>query len=56
MYKILIMNNNVESKVFATWEAVQFAAFAYRDICRANNFKVSICIFDITQNEIRCTV
>lgn len=47
---------NVESKTFNSWEAVQYAAFSYRDICRANDFDISICIFDVTKNEIRCTV
>ena len=48
--------NSVDSRTFETWEAVQYAAFAYRDICTHNGFDISICIFDINKNEIRCTV
>lgn len=56
MYKILILNNNVQSKLFNSYSEACTEAYEYKKICESNNFKITICIFDITQNEIRCTI
>ena len=56
MYKILILNNNVQSKIFNSFSEACSAANEYKKVCESNNFKITICIFDTIQNEIRCTI